>query len=87
MTLNQLRTALQAVLEAEQSADVDWTKVEAQCRQIRSRLQQQGPPDYTDDIVTVFLDDAELRRADREYAQVQHERLRNWLKGSEILAR
>ena len=87
MTLNELRTALQSILKAEESADVDWKKVEAQCRQIRSRLQQLGAPDYTDDIVAVFLDDAELRRADREYAQVQRERLRNWLEGSEILAR
>ena len=87
MTLNELRAGLQSILKAEESAEVDWKKVEAQCRQIRSRLQQLGAPDYTDDIVAVFLDDAELRRADREYAEVQRERLRNWLEGSEILAR
>jgi len=87
MTLNVLRAGLQSILKAEESADVDWKKVEAQCRQIRSRLQQLGAPDYTDDFVTVFLEDAELRRADPEYAEVQHQRLRNWLDGSEILAR
>ena len=87
MTLNQLRSALQAILDLEQSADVDWKKVETRCRQTRSDLQRDGPPDYTDEFVFVFLDDAELRRADHEYAQLQHERLRNWLEGAEIIAR
>jgi len=87
MTLNELRSTLQAILDAEQSAGVDWKKVEARCQQIRCELQREGAPDYTDEFVYVFLDDAELRHADHEYAQVQHQRLSNWLDGSEILAR
>jgi len=87
MTLNELRISLRAILDLEQAADVDWKRAAAQCRQIRSRLQQQGAPDYTDEFVAVFLDDAELRRADQEYAEVQHQRLKNWLEGAEILAR
>ena len=87
MTLNELRSALQAILEAEQAADVDWAKVDVLCRQTRGRLQRQPAPDYTDDFVFVFLDDADLRREDEEYAQVQRERLRNWLEGSAIISR
>jgi len=52
--------------------------VESLCRRTLARLQAEGPPDYTDDFVYVFLDDPKLRQADAEYAQVQHERLRNW---------
>ena len=44
-------------------------------------------PTGSQDFVYVVLDDAELRHADHEYAKVQHERLRNWLEGSEIIAR
>jgi hypothetical protein len=88
MTLNELRSALQAILDSEQSADVDWSKVGSLCRETRGRLQQPpGAPDYTDDFVYVFLDDADLRQEDEEYAQMQRERLRNWLEGSEILSR
>jgi hypothetical protein len=87
MTLNELRSSLQAILEAEQQADVDWPRAELLCRRLRDRLLRETPPDYTDDFVHVFLDDAQLRREDRQYAQVQHERLRNWLAGSAIIAR
>jgi hypothetical protein len=87
MTSNELRSALQAILVAEEAADVDWRKVDTLCRQTRRRLQRQPVPDYTDDFVYVFLDDAELRQQDEEYAQVQRERLRNWLEGSEIISR
>lgn len=87
MTLNDLRSALEAILEAEQAANIDWPKVGALCRQTRSDLGRQPAPDYTDDFVYVFLDDAELRQEDEEYAQVQRERLRNWLEGSEIISR
>jgi len=87
MTLNDLRAALQGILEAEQAPDVDWPRVESLCRRTRARLQAEGPPDYTDDFVYVFLDDPKLRQADAEYAQVQHERLRNWLEGSEVISR
>ena len=87
MTLDDLRSALRAILEAERATDVDWPKVEALCRRTRDRLQRQPAPDYTDDFVYVFLDDAELRREDEDYAQVQRERLRNWLDGSEIISR
>jgi len=87
MTLNELRSVLQTILDDEQSPDVDWTKIETRCRQVLGRLQRQGAPDYIDDFVYVFFDDAELRHADHEYAKVQHERLRNWLEGSEIIAR
>lgn len=86
MTLIELRSALQAILDAEQSANVDWSEVELLCRRIRGQLKRQ-PPDYTDEFVHVFLDDAKLRQEDEEYAQVQHERLKNWLEGSEIISR
>jgi hypothetical protein len=87
MTLNELRSALQAILEAEQATDVDWPRVEQLCRHTLGRLKQHPAPDYTDDFVYVFLEDCELRQEDADYAQVQHERLRNWLEGSEIISR
>ena len=87
MTLNELRAALHGVLEAEQAPEVDWPKVESLCRRTLARLKAEGAPDYTDDFVYVFLDDAKLRQADAEYALVQHERLKNWLEGSEVISR
>ena len=87
MTLNELRSALQAILDAEQSPDVDWPKVERLCARILGRLKGQPAPDYTDEFVYVFLEDPKLRQEDAEYAQVQRERLRNWLEGSEIISR
>jgi len=87
MTLNELRSALQAILDAEQAADVDWLKVEDLCRRTLRVLSRGPVPDYIDDFVYVFLDDAALRKEDKDYAQVQHERLRNWLEGSEIISR
>ena len=87
MTLPELRAALQRILDAEQSADVDWSEVEKRCRRTLALLKSQPAPDYTDDIVFVFLDDAGLRRDDRGYARVQHERLQNWLDGSDIISR
>ena len=87
MTLNELRSAMEAILDAEQAADVDWDTSEKLCRATKARLRSQPAPDYTDDLVHVFLDDANLRRDDADYARIQHERLRNWLEGSEIIAR
>jgi hypothetical protein len=87
MTLNELRSSLQAILKVEQQPDVDWRRAEMLCRKVRDRLRRETPPDYTDDFVPVFLNDAQLRQEDRQYAQVQHERLRNWLEGSEIVSR
>jgi hypothetical protein len=87
MTLNELRAALERILEAEQSPGVDWPEVEKRCKRTLTLLNSQPAPDYTDDIVYVFLDDAMLRRDDADYARIQHERLRNWLDGSEIISR
>lgn len=87
MTLNELRSSLRTILEVEQQVDVDWPRAEMLCGKVRDRLRRETPPDYSDDFVPVFLDDAQLRQDDRQYAQVQHERLRNWLEGSEILSR
>jgi hypothetical protein len=87
MTLKELQSALRAILEAERADGVDWVEVQALCRRTRDRLQQESPPDYTDEFVYVFLDDAHLRQEDKEYAQVQRERLSNWLEGSEIISR
>jgi hypothetical protein len=87
MTLKELQSALRAILEAERADRVDWVEVQALCRRTRDRLQQESPPDYTDEFVYVFLDDARLRQEDEDYAQVQRERLANWLDGSEIISR
>ena len=87
MTLDELRSALEAILEAEEAADVDWANVEDLCRRTRATVAPQSAPDYTDDIVYVFLDDPKLRQEDPEYARVQRERLRNWLEGSKFISR
>lgn len=87
MTLKELRSALQAILEAEQAANVDWHKIERLCRRTLGHLNREPAPDYTDDFVRVFLEDPKLRQEDGDYAQVQRERLRNWLEGSEIISR
>jgi hypothetical protein len=87
MTLNELRSAFQAILEIEQADNIDWLKVALLCRRTLDRLKRDGAPDYTDDFVYVFLEDPALRQADQEYAQVQRERLSNWLVGSEVISR
>ena len=87
MTLKELQSALRAILEAERADGVDWVEVQALCRRTRDRLEQESPPDYTDEFVYVFLDDAHLRQEDEDYAQMQRERLTNWLDGSEIISR
>jgi hypothetical protein len=74
-------------LKAESAHGADWVEVQALCKQTRHRLQQDPPPDHTDDFVRVFLDDVLLREEDEDYAQVQRERLSNWLEGSAILSR
>jgi hypothetical protein len=87
MTLNELRSALQAILGAERADDVDWPKVKSLCTRTLGQLKGQPAPDYTDDFVYVFLEDPKFRQEDEDYAQVQRERLRNWLEGSEIISR
>ena len=62
-------------------------EVERLCGRTLARLSRDGKPDYTDDIVTVYLEDAALRREDRDYARIQRMRLSNWLEGSEIISR
>ena len=54
MTLKELRSALQAILEAEQAANVDWHKIERLCRRTLGHLNREPAPDYTDDFVRVF---------------------------------
>jgi len=87
MTLKELSAALQRILEAEQSPNADWPEVEKRCHRTLGLLKSHPAPDYTDEIVYVFLDDARLRRDDADYARVQRERLRNWLDGSEKISR
>jgi hypothetical protein len=87
MTLNELRSTLQAILEAEQAPHVDWAEVKRLCDRALNDLKRQDEPDYTDEFVHVFLEDPQLRQEDRDYARLQHDRLRNWLEGSEIIAR
>ena len=87
MTLKELSAALQRILDAEQAPEVDWPEIEKRCHRTLRLLKSQPAPDYTDEIVYVFLDDVKLRRDDEDYARVQHERLRNWLAGSEIISR
>lgn len=87
MNLKQLSAALHRILEVEQTPDVDWSQVAKRCHRTLVLLKSQPAPDYTDEIVYVFLDDAKLRRDDAAYARVQHQRLRNWLEGAEIMSR
>lgn len=87
MTLNELRSALQSILEAEEAPDVDWLEVTRLCSRALKRLKEEPAPDYTDQFVYVYLEDPQLRQEDRDYARVQRERLRNWLEGSKILSR
>ena len=44
MTLNELRSALQAILDAEQAADVDWPKVEYLCTRTLGQLKGNQRP-------------------------------------------
>ena len=87
MTLNELRSTLHAILEAEEGPHVDWLRVQRLCNRALGALKRQPAPDYTDDFVYVYLEDPQLRQDDRDYARVQRERLRNWLEGSEIISR
>jgi len=79
MTLDELRIALRTVLVAEDTQEVDWALVEAFCLETIGRLNREGEPEYPHDVVYRFLDDADIRRQDADYAKIQRERLMAWL--------
>ena len=87
MTLNELQSALQAILAVEEAPEVDWPEVNRLCSRVLRTLRRETAPDYTDEFVYVYLEDAQLREHDGDYARIQRERLRNWLEGSEIISR
>jgi len=80
MKAEELRSALQTILDAEERADVDWALVEELCLGAIKRLvTEEPPPDYPYDIVFHFLDDPDVRQKDERYAEVQRQRVRAWL--------
>ena len=87
MTLKELRSTLQGILEAEEATEVDWLRVDRLCNRTLGALKRQPAPDYTDDFVYVYLEDPQLRRKDPDDSRIQHQRLRNWLLGSEMISR
>lgn len=87
MTLNELRSALQAILALEEAPGTDWVEVTRQCNRTLSEVRSSPAPDYTDEFVYAYLEDPPLRKDDPDYALIQRERLRNWLEGSEIISR
>ena len=79
MTLDELKSKLAAILVAEEQPQVDWIAVEGLCDEVLRRLNYESAPDYPYDVVYHFLDDPDVRQKDARYAQVQRNRLREWL--------
>ena len=79
MTLDELKSSLASILAAEEHAQIDWTTVDSLCDEVLRRLNCEPAPDYPLDVVYHFLDDPDVRRKDASYAQVQRERLKEWL--------
>ncbi len=57
----------------------DWEQVETRSLRVISRLSNEEEPAYPHDVVYHFLDDADVRRKSPRYAEVQRERLWEWL--------
>jgi len=79
MTLDELKSSLASILAAEEQAQINWTTVNSLCDEVVRRLNCEPAPDYPFDVVYHFLDDPDVRRKDASYAQVQRERLKEWL--------
>jgi hypothetical protein len=80
VTLEELRADLRIILEEEDNLEVDWSRVEKLCFETIRRLNIEAEPRYPHDIVYHFLDDPDVRQKSPEYAVVQRQRLRDWLR-------
>jgi hypothetical protein len=80
MTVEELRSALQTILDEEHRPNIDWPLVEDLCLGTIKRLvSEDPPPDYPYDVVFHFLDDPDVRQKNGRYAEVQRQRVNAWL--------
>jgi hypothetical protein len=70
---------LRQLLNLEEQPEIDWLVVAQLCDQTIRGLLVEPAPDYPHDVVFHFLDDADVRQKDGNYASVQRDRLRDWL--------
>lgn len=79
MTDGELRSMLQQILRLEEQPAVDWLEVYNIAVETIRRLVNEPAPEYPHNVVFRFLDDADVRQKDADYASFQRERLREWL--------
>jgi len=80
MTIDELRSALAEILSEEEAAAIDWNRVQDLSLALLGRLQTDGGFEFPVEIVIPYLTDFHLRRADREEAGRQQDRLIQYLR-------
>ena len=79
MTEDELKSNLRRLMRLEEQPQIDWLAVDQLCDETIRRLLAEPSPDYPNNVVFRFLDDADVRQKDASYASVQRERLKAWL--------
>jgi hypothetical protein len=79
VTLEDLRSELRAILFEEEKSSVDWPAVQARCLELGLRVHREWHPTPADEPVLHYLDDPDIRKKDRRFAEWQRDQLRNWL--------
>ena len=75
MNMDELRRRLGAVLVVEEREPSDWPEVE----RLTSQLQRELPIDATPEAVHRYLDDADIRARDENYAARQRQEVRRYV--------
>jgi hypothetical protein len=75
MEMDELRRRLGMILAAEEKEPADWSAVE----RLASELQRQLHTDVTPEIVSHYLDDADIRARSETYAVGQRRKVRRFV--------
>ena len=71
---------LRKVLALEEKADPNWSEIEVICDEIVRVINEEDCTQYLGTIAYKFAEDYDVRQKSDEYASMQREQLRRWLK-------
>ena len=80
MTADELKRSLAELLSQEESATVDWERIQDLSIELLTRLRAQDGLDYPIEIVIPYLTSFEMRRADADEAGRQYATLTAYLR-------
>ena len=80
MTADELKRSLAELLSQEESATVDWERIQDLSIELLTRLRAQDGLDYPIEIVIPYLTNFEMRRADADEAGRQYATLTAYLR-------